>query len=290
MKTLEKIITQEQIDQFERDGYLIVSGLLSAEEATSLRDRFTTIHAEGAENYQPLSLEESGGDILRHYPRVMFPDRFDDLSRDYMLDERLHSILRDLLNDEPLAAQSMFYFKPPGARGQALHQDDFYLKTKPGSCMAAWISVDKADRENGGMFVVPGSHKIGVLCPHMADMSKSFTTEEVDIPEGLEAIPADMEAGDVMFFNGSVIHGSWPNSTTDRFRRAFICHYVPDSCTEMSAGYYPLHTFEGEKLTRAASEEGGPCGNEDREAFQQAVSAFSKELSAGVEQGAIAAK
>ena len=288
MNTLESIISQEQIDQFHEDGYLIVRGLLSPEEAQGLRDRFAEIHENGTENYKPVPLDECDGDILRHYPRVMFPDRFDDLSRGYMLDRRLHSILRDLYGEEPLAAQSMFYFKPPGARGQALHQDDFYLKTKPGSCMAAWISVDAADRDNGGMFVVPGSHRIGVQCPHMADMSVSFTTEEVAIPEGLEAVPADMEAGDVMFFNGSVIHGSWPNASADRFRRALIYHYVPDSATEISHWYYPLHNFEGEEVIREASEDGGPCGMEESEAHRNAVASYGKEKKAGLEQGAIA--
>ena len=39
----------------------------------------------------------------------------------------------------------------------------------------------------------------------------------------------EMQPGDVVFFHGLTIHGSMPNRTTDRFRRAFICHYVGET-------------------------------------------------------------
>jgi len=55
----------------------------------------------------------------------------------YLLDDRLEDVLTDLFGEEPLAAQSMLYFKPPGAKGQALHQVNFYLKVEPGICIAA---------------------------------------------------------------------------------------------------------------------------------------------------------
>jgi ectoine hydroxylase-related dioxygenase (phytanoyl-CoA dioxygenase family) len=157
----------------------------------------------------------------------------------------------------------MFYFKPPGGRGQALHQDNFYLRVKPGTCIAAWTAVDDTDLENGSLFVVPGSQYSEVLCPHPADPSKSFSVEEVDIPDGMAPVEMRMGAGDVLFFNGSLIHGSYPNISKDRFRRAFICHYVPQDTEAMSAGYYPLHDFQGNQLTRESAEGGGPCGTED---------------------------
>ena len=276
--TTTQFLTDEQIASYQRDGFLLVRGLFSPQETANLRERFMEIQREALienssmrEHYQPANLEAANGDILKHYPRIMMPHRFDDLSKAYLLDERVGGVLRDLFGEEPLAAQSMHYFKPPGARGQALHQDDFYLQTSPGHCMAAWTALDAANSENGTLFIVPGSHVAGVLCPHAADLSTSFTTEEVDVPEGMEPIELKLEAGDVLFFNGSVIHGSYPNTTTDRFRRAFICHYVPNSMTQMSAGYYPLHTFDGQTLERESVEGGGPCGNEEWAAFQKGV-------------------
>ena len=287
----ERIITDEQIEQFHNDGFLVVRGLFSPDETSKLREHFMAIHAAGPieDSFHPMPLEETGGDILKHYPRIMQPHRWDELSRQMLLNAHVGSILRDLLGETPLAAQSMLYFKPPGARGQALHQDNFYLHVKPGTCLASWLALDDADEENGTLFAVPGSDKIGVLCPHPADMTKSFTTEEVDIPAGSQPVRIDLKAGDVLFFNGSVIHGSYPNVSRDRFRRAFICHYVGDSTTEMSSGYYPLLDFDGMELTRASAQGGGPCGTEELSALEEVRQSEREKGAAGVLQGAIAA-
>ena len=64
----------------------------------------------------------------------------------YMLDSRIEGILTELMGDSPLAVQSMFYFKPPGARGQDFHQDNFYLKVKPGTCMVLSVLQWQATR------------------------------------------------------------------------------------------------------------------------------------------------
>jgi len=271
MTTQLHALTPEQLRSWEENGFLLVSGIFSSEEVAHIREHFMDIQREAQspdsplrERYAPASPEEARGDVLKQFPRVMHPHNWDELSRAQMLDSRIENALRDLFGEEPLAAQSMFYYKPMGARGQALHQDNFYLNVRPGTCIAAWLAVDDADEENGGMSVVPGSHKLGVQCPGMADMDKSFTTEQVAVPQGHEAVPARMKAGDVLFFNGSMIHGSTPNSSKDRFRRAFICHYVGNSTVGMSGGYYPLHDFSGQKITREYVEGVlNTCGAED---------------------------
>lgn len=287
MTTTKHFLSGMQRAGYERDGFLVLRSLFSQEETEALRARFMEIHRQALDensamrsHYQPKNREQADCDILQHYPRIMMPHRFDAISKQYMLDQRIGKALADLFGEEPLAAQSMLYFKPPGARGQAFHQDDFYLKTAPGHCMAAWVALDECNAENGTLFIVPGSHTQPVLCPHAADLTKSFTIEEVSIPEDLKPQEVLLNAGDVLFFNGAVIHGSTPNTTKDRFRRSFICHYVPDSMREMSAGYYPLHRFDGQALERSHAEGGGPCGSEEWAAFQEGVEQQKKRLAA----------
>jgi ectoine hydroxylase-related dioxygenase (phytanoyl-CoA dioxygenase family) len=70
-----------------------------------------------------------------------------------------------------------------------------------------------------------------------------------------------MARGDVLFFNGSVVHGSGPNKTTDRFRRAFICHYAGESA-EKIARFYDVLRMDGTPLVLDESTGGGPCGDE----------------------------
>jgi phytanoyl-CoA hydroxylase len=284
-------LSEQELKDFERDGYHIARGFLSPEEVVEWRDHFMALHANGpVEGYfTPQPLEQADGDMLKAYPRMLQPHQWDEVSKKYLLDSRLQPVLTDLFGEEPIAAQSMFYFKPPGARGQALHQDDFYLKTQPGHCMAAWFAMDDTDSENGGLSVVPGSHRLPVLCPHAADLRTSFTIEEVDVPQGMEPVEVQLNAGDVLFFNGAVIHGSEPNQTTDRFRRSFICHYVPQSTEAMSQWYSPLQCFDGSLSEIAITQDGGPCGTEEMELMREGVRRQGELARVGMEQGAIAA-
>ncbi len=250
--------------EFADRGYVIARGLFPADEVQSLIDTFMGMRAGGpiAGCFAPVSDEEANGDILKRYPRMMHPHRVNAVALRYMLDVRLATILAELFEEEPLAAQSMLYFKPAGARGQALHQDNFYLKVDPGTCIAAWIALDRADGENGGLQVVPGTHRMDIFCPEEADLSVSFTREYVPVPPGLEAVQIDLDPGDVLFFNGSLVHGSGPNRSPDRFRRSFICHYIGRSAERMSSWYRPILTMTGDEVILDANTAGGPCGTE----------------------------
>ena len=83
-------------------------------------------------------------------------------------------------------------FKPPGSRGQALHQDNFYLRAEPGTCVAAWMALDPCDEENGCLQVVPGTQDLPLLCIQRADTTQSFT----DTTTGAGHVDVDLEAGD----------------------------------------------------------------------------------------------
>jgi len=147
-------------------------GLFSLDEAAALREHFLWIN----ENHQRESDSISDkGDPLAQYPRVGQMHRWDEMSLNWLLDPRLNEWMTAILGREPLVAQSMYYFKPPGARGQALHQDQFYLRVQPGTCVAAWMAVDRCDEENGCLFVVPGTHDIPVLCTVDADTTPALS-------------------------------------------------------------------------------------------------------------------
>lgn len=253
-----------QAAQFARDGFTIIPQLFSPDEITEIRDTFMAQAAQGpvaglSDKHHTLDPNEP----LARYPRMMFPHTHTELAvgpvaKKYLLDQRLYDVLVNLFGEEPAAAQSMFYFKPPGARGQDLHQDNFYLRVKPGTCIAAWLAIDDADRDNGGMVVVPGTGDLAIACPEPSDKAKFFTSHHVAPPPGLSETPVDLQAGDVLFFNGSLIHGSYPNESRDRFRRALIFHYVPRASAEL-AKYHTI-AFDGTVLDIPAAQGGGPCG------------------------------
>ena len=69
-----------------------------------------------------------------------------------------------------------------------------------------------------------------------------------------------MEPGDVLFFNGSVVHGSLPNTTNDRFRRALIGHYVQGDARQVNKWYHPVVRMDGTEMEFGESESGDKCG------------------------------
>lgn len=251
---------KETVTQFRTAGFAVAQALFSESEIATIKSHFETLN-EAGHGYEGDKLTLLGDDDpLKSYPRIVHPHRFDKLSLAWLLDDRLREWTTALLGSEPYAAQTMFYFKPPGARGQALHQDQHALRVRPGSCLAAWMAVDDCDEENGCLQIVPGTQDLPELCMIDADLSQSFSSKTVPIPPCSQALPVIMRAGDVLFFNGQVIHGSYPNSSESRFRRALIAHYVVGEAEKVAEFYHPLLRFDGDEAELLASEDGGPCG------------------------------
>lgn len=257
-----KGLSPEQMAFFQAEGYLIVKGLFEPGELDDIRSTFERIgETTVAGHFEPV-FDPDNPDPLKRYPRVMHPHRFNQTAMKYMLHKPMMDVLENLYGEPALAAQSMYYYKPPGSRGQALHQDNFYLKVEPGNCIAAWTAIDAADEENGCLLVVPKTSGYEVVCPELADEKESFTTHYVKPPKDKKAVPAVMDEGDVLFFNGNLIHGSYRNKSKDRFRRAFICHYANASAVRIGAFYRPLYAADGSEVMLEANPDGGPCGNE----------------------------
>jgi len=257
------VLNAEQIQSYHDDGYLVIEGLLTPSEIAEMATTFDAMHAQGSIPgcFTIGTPEEIAQDPLQLYPRMMHPHRINPVALRLMLQPTILDVLADLLAEEPIAAQSMFYWKPPQARGQALHQDNFYLRVHPGSCIAAWAPLDDCGEENGCLVVAPGSHRLDIFCPEEADPTLSFTKHFVPVPRGLAEMPVMMKAGDVLFFGGNLIHGSYPNRSQTRFRRTFIGHYVGASAEEIARYYKPLYRRDGsEVLLTDAPKDGGPCG------------------------------
>lgn len=247
---------------YRTEGVVQVPGLITADEVEQICTAFMSEVERDASWARDKGVPAD--DPLAQYPRFIHPHRHEEMeagriARRLLTDERILSVVTALIGPA-LGAQSMFYFKPPGARGQALHQDNIFLRAHPETCLAAWIAIDHVDAENGGLMVVPGSHVTEIVCPEEADLAESFTPDQVPIPEGMHTVQTRMAPGDVLFFHGSVVHGSRPNSS-DRFRRSLIFHYVPQTSTEVASFYFPLVHPEHQQVEGiGVATGGGPCG------------------------------
>jgi len=69
-----------------------------------------------------------------------------------------------------------------------------------------------------------------------------------------------MKAGDVLFFHGQLVHGSYPNESSTRFRRALIGHYITGNAEQVGGFYHPVLRMDGSVVDLEMSTGGGPCG------------------------------
>ncbi|GAC1436103.1 MAG: phytanoyl-CoA dioxygenase family protein [Chloroflexota bacterium] len=254
------LITEEKKRYYDDHGYVLVESVFSPREVERYRDHYMTLRRHGEYQGDFSGVDATSSDPLKRYPRMIHMHRWDEVSLRWMLDSRLNACMTALLGSEPYAVQTMLYFKPAGSRGQALHQDNFYLRAQPGTCMAAWMALDRCDEENGCMQVVPGSHRWPLLCTEKADTAVSFTDVTVPLPPGQRVDAMRMNPGDVLFFNGSVVHGSFPNTSADRFRRALIGHYISGAARQVATFYHPALRMDGTPLELDESSAGGACG------------------------------
>ncbi len=246
--------------EYRKNGYYVARQLFTAEEAARYRNHFMKLRASGSFPGDMSGVDSTSDDPLAKFPRMIHMHRWDRLSLDWALEPRIADLLRLFLGQEPLAVQTMLYFKPAGSRGQALHQDQHFIRVDPGETIAVWMALDHCDEENGCLQVIPETHQLPILCTEKADTTKSFTDVGLGLPDELRPIPVNMRPGDVLFFHGHLIHGSFPNTSQDRFRRALIAHYISADAVKVADYYHPVVAMTGEDVTLADSPGGGPCG------------------------------
>ena len=246
--------------QFAQLGFYVARALFSPEECDRLTEHFMLLReVERPGDYAGVDLASE--DPLKRFPRMIHMHRWDELSMRWATDERLDRVMTELTGQSPYMVQTMLYYKPAGARGQALHQDNAYLRAEPGTCLAAWLALDDCDEENGCLQVVPGTQDLPLLCTVKADTSQSFTDITVPLPEGMESEPVLMKRGDVLFFNGSVVHGSYPNTSKDRFRRSLIGHYLTGNADQVGQFYHPIYRMDGSLVELGVSPNSTRCGH-----------------------------
>src|SRR3954447_25884301 len=155
--TAPKVLTREQVERFNRDGYLLPLRIFDDAEVRELRSYFDNLLAkyvsEGKDSYSISSAH------LRH-GRVW----------DVLTNPRIVSIVSDLLGPSVVGWGSHFFCKMPGdGKAVSWHQDASYWPLTPSKAVTVWLAVDDADTENACMRFVAGSHHYGHLTYRPSD-------------------------------------------------------------------------------------------------------------------------
>lgn len=249
----------EHVESFHRDGFTLVPQVFDAAALDALARHVAGIGQpppEELEKYDanpfPLlgkaSLQDMTEDDLRRSERFLALHLFDRPTRDLMLHPLLFGLVRALWPGEPLAVHAMYFPKPPGCRGMALHSDTGCLPVDPPDLAGCFVAVDDADEENGALEIARGSHRIQNVHWHTIPKTESVFHMEFDNPSQSELVRTPMRAGDVLLFHGATLHSSRPNRSATRWRRSFTFHYVSEAVRSVAAPFNPAFRADGEEI------------------------------------------
>ncbi len=217
------------VDEFNRNGYTVLNSAFAADEIAILRkaivsnERMNT-HFRNAQAKFRKKKYPSFDTII-----VWNDTSGDDLFAKFTRSAKIIEVIERVFDDEVYVYHNKVALKYPDMPGFKHHQDYFYWYGM--GCLwpdlaTCYIAVDRADRGNGCLRLVRGSHRLGRIEHKRFDASDSSVDPE-RLPAILARLPEDyieMEPGDAVIFHCNTLHASDANRS-ERSRLALLGCY-----------------------------------------------------------------
>ena len=226
------MLSKQQVEQFHRDGFLVVRGMYDAGEMEDI-SRWTDEVATSPEvpGHYMMYFEASKQDGSRIISRIEDFVSFHEGFAELITRRRMQQAVSDLFGEKAVLFKDKINFKLPGGDGFKEHQDvqagwDDYAKLH----ITAMIAIDETNAENGSVEMIPGMHKKGLLGQMWAPLTDDDTA-------GAAYEPVHCQPGDAVFFDSYAPHRSLPNRT-DKARRVLYITFKGVSEGDHRAQYY----------------------------------------------------
>jgi non-haem Fe2+, alpha-ketoglutarate-dependent halogenase len=210
-------LSQAQVEQYRRDGYLCPLTVLSAEAAAHYRAALEA--AEAA----------AGGSLpgpYRHKPHLVYGWAQELIRQPAILDA-----IEGIIGPDILAWETVFFTKEPRTSDYiSWHQDITYWGLdQEGDVVTAWVALSPSTPESGCMRVVPGTHKREVV-PHADTFGEHNMLSRgqeiaVEVDEA-HAVDLVLQPGQMSLHHVKIFHGSRQNASDDR-RIGFAIRFLP---------------------------------------------------------------
>ena len=244
------MLTEQQRAAYERDGFLVVPGVVGRETCAELVDRAAQIAAAAPADRAVFTTRSRSGSptsascrAARRVTCFTEPDGvtlakighalhdLDPVFAPFSRPPVFAELLADVGMSEPLLLQSMYLCKAARSGGEVgSHQDATFLWTDPVTVTGLWVALEDATVENGCLWALPGGHRTVPLAQRFrrlggdADGTAFEHLADVEVPED-GWVPLEAEAGTVVLLHGLLPHRSSPN-TSPRSRAAYSLHVV----------------------------------------------------------------
>lgn len=239
-------LSTDQLEQYHRDGYIVVEDLLTAGEVEALRNRVREYtHGDRPRDQIVIQFEprvqrgelkvDHPGDAIRKIDGLV---QSDDLFQKLGLHDNIVGIIEQILGPDLKMFRNSMLLKPPGVgSAKGMHQDSPYWPIEPMDLCSCWFALDDATTENGCMGVIPAGQTQGPL-PHK-HVTDDYVIEDsaYDISK---MILAPIRAGGGLFFHSLIPHYTAPNRST-KWRRAIALSYMRSTSRYAAEGDGPVY-------------------------------------------------
>ena len=214
---MPKKLTEQQVEQYHRDGFVSPIRIMSEGEAIALREKMEAFEASQGKPIHGTQKTKCS---------LLFPFMYDLFTSDSVLDA-----VEDLIGPNILQYQCGVWIKEPEAGSYvSWHQDATYYGMDPLELVSGWVALSPATAETGCMQVVPGSHKAGQLPVDYSEVNEDnlLASGQRTLCEIDEAniVLMDLQPGEMSLHHVALVHSSRSNHGQDR-RIGISGGYVP---------------------------------------------------------------
>jgi ectoine hydroxylase-related dioxygenase (phytanoyl-CoA dioxygenase family) len=230
------MLTADQREAWERDGFFVVRGFAPPPLCKSMLERATELCREAGSPglvdgrlLVPEPTADPAAALAEERVAKLFRLHRDVAPFDaFCRDERVLDLVGGLLGPELDCFLSQFIFKQPKAAGQPWHQDSYYFPFDRAPQVGIWLAVTDAALDNGPLWVLPGSQREPIHA-HVPDARgrayRHLGYVEIVDHDMSAARPALLDPGDLLVFHSHLMHRSTDN-VSERWRAAMVYHYA----------------------------------------------------------------
>lgn len=208
-------LTEEQKKFYHENGYLL--GL----PPIFTKEEMKKINAELPNLLALLGPGETTKDIREWHENSTY-------LYEIAMNPKILSLVEGILGPNFYMWASNFFIKEPHSESTVgWHQDSYYWPMAPHNSVTVWLAFDDVDEVNGGMKLIPGSHRGGVIKHKRSTQTSSVLTLELEDGSDFaadSAVQFRLKAGDVSLHDDRAIHGS-PANPSDRRRAGLTVRY-----------------------------------------------------------------
>ena len=211
-------------ERYETEGYVIPAFRLSADRIAELRSALELTIARNPqirpERLTSVHTPAQGNKTVEGHPAFLAA----------AMDPELLDMVAGVLGENVALWGCQVFAKPAGDGLEVpMHQDGQYWPIEPLATCTVWIALDRVDRENGCLRIIPGSHRDRITYRHrVSDRDGLVLNQEIDDPRAWNNDPVDveLEAGEISLHDVYAVHGSNANISSRR-RAGLAIRYMP---------------------------------------------------------------